>query len=506
MLGHTKFRQLSQQAIIEDQRRVRWISKPSLADAPPILVFVFQLFPPPFFPDRGYHGLPGTSFPHRTATMNPNSFTRFPDTAPARLPCSQVLPSGHRRGRLRWAAPFLRWLLSPTWPARRATRSRRSVPGAYELLLPFEAPPRDDAAFNVLLGEAALKTNRADTGAGAVRAQPGRRARSVEAHLGLGRAYLALGNYARAKIEFETVLRFDDLPPDLESQVEIYAEAARRYAEGRRLLSQRLRHASATATTASAPRGRRAAATTTSSRTRRRRPELRAGRRLRARSAAWTTASATTTPPTGATTPTCAGTAPSAATSARATGSPALRGRVSYRGDGNYRNDFGVYGNYRLRLDADNQVAAGAGSAPAPLPERPAARAHAQHRRAHRQLDAFAARRQGQLHARWPGRARVQHRARRRRRQLLRPVAVVSFSITENLGGFAFVWWQNDRYNIERLGAPGDSLVGIGTRNDNLYEVGGGLTWQFAPELVAEPGDSVHPRPEQHPGGQLQLD
>ena len=50
---------------------------------------------------------------------------------------------------------------------------------------------------------------------------------SVEAHLGLGRAYLALGDYARAKIEFETVLRFDDLPPDLESQAEIYAEAAR---------------------------------------------------------------------------------------------------------------------------------------------------------------------------------------------------------------------------------------------------------------------------------------
>jgi hypothetical protein len=63
----------------------------------------------------------------------------------------------------------------------------------------------------------------------------------------------------------------------------------------------------------------------------------------------------------------------------------------------------------------------------------------------------------------------------------------VNFSITENLGGFAFVWWQNDRYNIERLGEPGDRLVGIGTRNDNLYEVGGGLTWQFAPSLSLNP-------------------
>jgi hypothetical protein len=49
------------------------------------------------------------------------------------------------------------------------------------------------------------------------------------------------------------------------------------------------------------------------------------------------------------------------------------------------------------------------------------------------------------------------------------------------------VWWQNDRYNVERLGAAGDSLVGIGTRNDNLYEVGGGLTWQFLPRWSLNP-------------------
>ena len=63
----------------------------------------------------------------------------------------------------------------------------------------------------------------------------------------------------------------------------------------------------------------------------------------------------------------------------------------------------------------------------------------------------------------------------------------VSYSITETLGASAFVWWQNDRYNVERLGAPGDAIVGIGTRNDNLYEVGGGLTWQFAPKWSLNP-------------------
>jgi tetratricopeptide (TPR) repeat protein len=61
---------------------------------------------------------------------------------------------------------------------------------------------------------------------------------SVGAHLGLGRAYYALGEYARALIEFETVLRYDnllsDLPNDLHSQTEIYDRAAADYAAGRR--------------------------------------------------------------------------------------------------------------------------------------------------------------------------------------------------------------------------------------------------------------------------------
>ena len=46
--------------------------------------------------------------------------------------------------------------------------------------------------------------------------------------------------------------------------------------------------------------------------------------------------------------------------SARPTWALGLRGRVSYRGNSDYRNDFGIYGDYRLRLDADNQIGAGA--------------------------------------------------------------------------------------------------------------------------------------------------
>jgi hypothetical protein len=52
---------------------------------------------------------------------------------------------------------------------------------------------------------------------------------SVEAHLGLARAYYALGEYARAVNEFEAVLRYDNLPRDLQSQAETYDRLAAGY-------------------------------------------------------------------------------------------------------------------------------------------------------------------------------------------------------------------------------------------------------------------------------------
>ena len=61
----------------------------------------------------------------------------------------------------------------------------------------------------------------------ALEADPG----SVEAHLGLARTYYALGEYARAVLEFEAVLRFDDLPPDVQSQAEAYDRLAAGYIE-----------------------------------------------------------------------------------------------------------------------------------------------------------------------------------------------------------------------------------------------------------------------------------
>ena len=356
---------------------------------------------------------------------------------------------------------------------------------AYELLQPLRPTAGADAEFNRLLGEAALRTGRAEEAKAlfehALVLQPD----SVGAHLGLGRAYLALGDPARAKIEFETVLRFDDLPADLQAQAESYAEAARAYAEGRRLLASGYAMAGygnyRIGAVGGGPRNDpfyslrvggnlnyelddgHALAGSLDYRFR----DYDAEGRRNDSDLRWN----------GALSRNAGG----------ANWAGGVRGRVSYRGNGIYRNDFGVYGNYRLRIDPDDQVTAGL---------------EVRQRRYPTGLLRERTRNIVEMTASWTrafldGKASFTLAGQAGREfNTERPDGdanffglspSLSYSFTENLGGFVFFWWQNDRYNIERLGAPGDSLVGIGTRNDNLYEVGGGLTWQFAPAWSLNP-------------------
>ena len=356
---------------------------------------------------------------------------------------------------------------------------------AYELLQPFEADHKSDAAFNLLLGEAALRTGRAEQARASFGRSLAAQPDSVEARLGLGRAYLALGDYASAKIEFETVIRFDDLPPDLQLQAEIYAAAAQGYAQGKRLLASGYAITGygnyRTGRTGGGPQNDGFFAARVGGNLNyelddnyaldgsldyRFRDYDNADRRndsdLR-----WNGAVS------------------------RNVGDGnwigGLRGRVSYRGDSNYRNDFGVYGNYRLRLDADNQVGMGLEVRQRRYPTGPL-------RERTRNIvelsgswttDLF----DGKGSFTLSGQAGREFNTQRADGDAnffgLSPS--IGFSLTKNLGGFAFIWWQNDRYNVERLGAAGDSQAGIGTRNDNLYEVGGGLTWQFLPTWSLNP-------------------
>jgi tetratricopeptide (TPR) repeat protein len=375
----------------------------------------------------------------------------------------------------------------PDLPRAKQLLADGRYPEAYELLLPFAETAQADAAFHRAFGEAALRTQRAEQARQlferALALEPG----SVDAHLGLGRAYLAKGEYARAKIEFETVLRFDDLPPDLETQAEIYAQAALAYAQGRRLLASgyallgygNYRVGSAGGGPEndafySARLGGRVNVelddryALVGSLDWRFRDYYDNDDRRNDSDLRWN----------GALT--------------RNVGEgnwvAGLRGRVSYRGEGIYRNDFGVYGNYRLRLDEDNQISAGLELRQRRYPSNSRLRERTRNivelsgSWTHALLD-------GRASFTLDGQAGREFNTERADGDAnffgLSPS--LGFSITENLGGSVYFWWQNDRYHIERLGAPGDRLVGIGTRNDHLYEAGASLSWQFMPSLSLNP-------------------
>ena len=113
---------------------------------------------------------------------------------------------------------------------RRAARRGATVLAFASLLL---AGAAHSAAPDLAKAEELLQTGQAAEALvlfeQALEADPS----SVGAHLGLGRAYYALGQYARARIEFETVLQYDNLPQDLHSLTQVYDKAAADYAAGR---------------------------------------------------------------------------------------------------------------------------------------------------------------------------------------------------------------------------------------------------------------------------------
>lgn len=355
---------------------------------------------------------------------------------------------------------------------------------AYELLVPFEAGAASDVAFNLLLGEAALQSGHAEQAVSAFQRSLAAQADSVDAHLGLGRAYMALGDYASAKIEFQTVLRFDNLPPGLQQQVEIYAKTALEHARGERLQASGYALLGGgnyrTGPTGGGPFNEAFFSARAGGRVN---YELENGAALvgtldyRFRNYEGDRRNDSDLRWNGAVN--------------RNFGDGNLvggvRGRVSYRGNGNYRNDFGVYGNYSYRLDADNQLAAGLEVRQRRYPTGPL------RERTRNIVEATGS----WTHSLFDGKASFNldifggHEFNTERADGdanfygLSPT--LDFIFTKQLSGFVFGWWQNDRYNIERLGAEGDHIVGIGLRNDNLYEAGGGLIWEFTPGWTLNP-------------------
>jgi tetratricopeptide (TPR) repeat protein len=105
---------------------------------------------------------------------------------------------------------------------------------AYQMLEAVEVQAAGDLVYDYLLGTAALQTNRPSKATFVYERILAVAPSYIGVRADMGRAYFALGDYGRAKIEFETVLTFQNLPLDLRTSVEQYAKAADAYAQKRR--------------------------------------------------------------------------------------------------------------------------------------------------------------------------------------------------------------------------------------------------------------------------------
>ncbi|MDX1432732.1 MAG: tetratricopeptide repeat protein [Gammaproteobacteria bacterium] len=105
---------------------------------------------------------------------------------------------------------------------------------AFNLLAPFEDTWAGHLQYDYLLARAALESGRPSLASFIYERILAVEPNYVGVRLENGRAYLDLGNYARAKQEFETVLRVDNLPPDLRATAEQYARIAEQGLEGKR--------------------------------------------------------------------------------------------------------------------------------------------------------------------------------------------------------------------------------------------------------------------------------
>ncbi len=365
---------------------------------------------------------------------------------------------------------------------------------AYDLLAPLEASQADDATYLYLLGRAALGVKDAERARVALE-------RSIEldpdrtaAHLALGRAFYALGEYANARNQFEIALRFENLPDDLLTQVQIYDEAAREaLEEGKRTTMFGYAAGGIGLYRVNSTRG-----TNVFGGGDRRDTfyNLRVGGGLNHafgngyaldatldyrfryydardsrddRDLRWSLAGSR-----------------SFDDSNLAVG---LRGRVSYRGDGDYRNDVAGFVDYSRNLNIENQLALGLSVQRRRYPSGPL-------RDRSRTTSTASV---GWVRSFADGAASFSFTAHGGRNTATsRPdgdsdvygaTANLDYTFTDTLDAFVFVWWERDVFNTDRVHFHPDALDEgvILRREDNLYEGGVGLIWAFAPSWSLRP-------------------
>lgn len=304
---------------------------------------------------------------------------------------------------------------------------------------------------------------------------------SAKDHLQKALAYYKSGNYGRAKLEFETVLRLNELPSDIHLQTELYATLAREYLNNQRLLLSGYAitgfgNYQENSTAAGRgeindmfwtgrPGGRLNYVvsddiTLNNSLDYRFREYSDSARRVDS-DLRWNSAVSRSFDDNNL--------------------ESGVRGRVSYRGNGNYRNDYGWFNSYRMLIDTTDQITLNAELRRRNYPQGPL-----------RQRSRNIAELTGNWnHALLDGKASFsldafggwEHATNDRpdgNSNFYGLLPQFNVTITEQWGGYVFFRWQNDRYNSERYTLePSDSLVLVSTRNDDLYELGGSLTWEF---------------------------
>lgn len=108
---------------------------------------------------------------------------------------------------------------------------------AYQLLEPKEDVYAGDVMFDFLLGSAALESGKPSKASFVYERILAVDPSYIGVRADMGRAYFALGDYARAKIEFETILGQKSLPLDLRTQVEQYVAAIEARAQAKQTVT-----------------------------------------------------------------------------------------------------------------------------------------------------------------------------------------------------------------------------------------------------------------------------
>ncbi len=313
----------------------------------------------------------------------------------------------------------------------------------------------------------------------------------VATHFERGQAYLDKGEYAQAILEFEQVLQFDNLPPGLKEQAEIYAEAARNRTAGNPLSSfgyaeiggGYYRENTTRTTEPGAPQrdafgkvrvggglgylledGLSLDGTLDYRHRQYDDSERRDDRDLR-----WSGILNQTLE-----------------NGSRAVG---LRGRASYRGDDGYRQDYGIFANQSFNTNPLERI-----TVQGELRRRlyPSGELRSRSRDI------------GELWLRWTrslydGRGEVTLSANAGHEWAThdRPdgdntfyglTADWSMQINDTLGVFLFGMWEHNGYHDDRSEIHSESIPPtLYTRNDDNYELEAGLTWGFAPQWSLRP-------------------